>query len=471
MAFYTINPPPSVPSRVRDRKERKVFIPGQKDCNESASDVTDFAKKSPTLITLDDFESTSKFSSDLEGLDLSYSNLGSNTLKKGLSNSLEDLSATSKAYPDISGLFYELKSDVYFNSCVPPPIGFSHFTECPVNLNIDQRVPLPQVSLSRLPEQTLPLPSQQQKPPCPFSPQSYQNVQTSTPFQYPSPAFVTDSRQMLVPSPLPWEGDSSGLFKERKPSLSNMHRPASLNDLDDIDTYPKTVPLTNSASATTTPIAETFNVKFPQRNGIAHATTNLIDLYDREYLNLEDFDPYRVEQRICSLVSSPQETSAAFPSKDKNMRRSESENDLLNCTSLLLEWSQVPNKNSTAQVSENDNGLFNDISFLQEWAETSDVSNPAQVSEETAQSLDHDYANSIVELSQTSNIIVDLPKTLPKEDNKPLDTIVPIQHYPAKKPPKDFSKPDIPPKSSSWTFLRKVRYISLRYHWDFIIYI
>eukprot|EP00106_Octopus_bimaculoides_P003636 XP_014771078.1 PREDICTED: phosphatidylinositol 4-phosphate 3-kinase C2 domain-containing subunit alpha-like [Octopus bimaculoides] len=454
MAYYAINPPPSGPSRVRDRKQRKVFIPGQKDSKENISDITDFTEKSPTLITLDDLESTSKFSSDLEGLDLSYSNLGSNTLKKGLSNSMEDLSATSKAYPDISGLFYELRSDVYFNSRRPPPIGFSHFSDCPDSLNIDQLVPLSQVSQSQLPEQTLPLPSQQ-KPSCPFSPQSYQNVQTSTPFQYPSPALVTNSHQMLVPSPLPWEGDPSGLYKERKPSLSNMHRPASLNDLDDIDTYPKTVPLTNSASATTTPIVDTFSIEFPQGNGIAHTTANLIDLYDREYLNLEDFDPYRVEQQICSSVSSPQETSAVSPPKDKNIRKSGSENDLLNCTSLLLEWSEVPDKNSTAQVSKKNNDLFDDISFLQEWAETSDVSNTTQVSEETAQSWNHDYANSMVELAQTSNIIVDLPKTSQKEDNKPLDTIVPLQHYPTKKPTKDFSKQDIPPNSTSWTFLRK----------------
>lgn len=455
MASYSINPPPSGPSRVRDRKQRKVFIPSQKDSTENVSDIIGLKEKSPTLITLDDFESTSKFSSDLEGLNLSYSNLGSNTLKKGLSNSLENLSATSKAYPDISGLFYELRPNMYINSFNPTPIGFSHFTDYTNNPYIDQVVPLSQPSLPQPQEQqqSLPSSSQQQKPPCPFSPQSYQNVQTFTPFQYPSPAFVTNSHQLQVPSLLPWKGGSSGSFKEKKSAMSNMHRPASLNDLDEIDTYSKTVPLTSSASATTTPITDTLGIEYLPSHGITHTPVNLIDLSDREYLNLEDFDPYRVEQ-IFSSVPSPQETSAAFPSKDKNIRRSESEDDLLNCTSLLLEWSEVPDKNSTAQVSEN-NDLFNSTLFLQEWAEIPEASSTAQFGEDTAQSQNPDYANSMVNISQTSDMIVDLPKTSHKEDNKPLDTVVPIQNYPTKKPTKDFYKKDVPPKNTSWTFLRK----------------
>ncbi|GAB1607347.1 phosphatidylinositol 4-phosphate 3-kinase C2 domain-containing subunit alpha-like isoform X1 [Argonauta hians] len=442
MASYSIDPPPPVPSN-RDRKQRKVFTPSQKNSTETPPDS--LQDKSPILISLDNVESSCKFSSDLEGLDLNCATLGSGTLKKGLSNSLEDLSATNKTYPDISGLFYELRPKGYASNMTAPSIGFSHFTN---PTYFDRPVPLmqPSVTQSVEPHTTIP-PStqlQQQKPSCPFSPPNYQNAPIFTPFQYPSPALVTTSHPVQVPSPLPWTAVPPVLFKE-KFSSSNMHRPASLNDLDEIDVYPKVLPVT-SASAVSTPITDTLGMEYSQTDSTSHSPINLIDLSEREYLNLADFDPYRVEQHLCPSASFPQELSTAVSSKDNKMGRSASEDDMLNCTSLLLKWSEVPAANNFSQATEKDD-LSKCMSLLQGWSETSDVASAMSDSVDATQSPD--YVNSIVETSKP-----EIPNRCFKGDNKPLDTIVPLQHYPSKKT-KDFCKWDIPPKSTSRTFLRK----------------
>lgn len=432
MASYSINPPPPVPSRLRDRKERKVFTKSssQKSDDKNGMYITNESKAIPAkkhhdnwdlftdspLIYLGESNSVNtEYSSDLEGLDWTFQNPTHAGLKKGLSNSMEDLTATSKIYPDISEAFRELQSET-----APSSLNFSSQSGSVTNLYSPQD--LPNFSSPSYFSQSSCLPLNH------YTVHS-ETMQPITPFQYPSPATLT-MKSMQFKSMYSLK-QQSALKANKIPSLSMLTRPASLNDLDELSAH---TPTTVSSQMTAPIIATTTQAKSEkhiqpstQDNIDTDISVNLIDFsHDKEYLTLDDFDPYRMDKKKKKIglpLASTEKTN-----KDK-LTKTKSEDNMLNDYARLEEWLEVSGTN-TASLEE-----------LVAWANSASVPNQS----------------SICQTSEPYNLVVKLPDSSPKEEPQSLDIVVPIQNCPMRQSKKDVTKQDVdvPARPSSWTFLRK----------------
>ena len=428
MASFSINPPPPAPSRLRDRKERKVFTmsSSQKSDDKNGMCITSEPQAIPSKMHDDDWNlftdsplislgesksiNNAEYSSDLEGLDWTFQNHASAGLKKGLSNSMEDLTATSKIYPDISGAFRELQSET-----PPASLDFTSQSGSATNLYNHQVLTSSNSSYFSQPLHQHGVHNQ--------------TIHTFAPFQYPSPALPT-LKPMQYMSQVSLKQQSS-LNMDKVPSSLMLTRPASLNDLDDLTVHSPTT-VTSQKTAPILPTtaqekSEKSTTPSTSDNTDADISVNLIDFsHDKEYLTLDDFDPYRMDKK-----EKKQELPLASSGKtNKNkLTKTKSEEEMLKDCAILEGWLEESGANAVS------------LEDLVEWANSS--TGPGQ--------------SSICQSSESYNLVVKLPDTAPREEPQSLDTVVPIQNCQMRQRKKDQKRNvDVPARPSSWTSLRKV---------------